>query len=111
MRQIKSNFLPKFRPCRFCKIGYSVHGDAGEYLRQAAEWQRGIIIPDSEFAVSGLVPDLKRVLAQAPLWWSITRPRGAAEMQSFVDLVKSRHWFVCCTVPVGMGNFWRRVLK
>lgn len=83
-----------------------VHGDAGEYLRQVASGSVELLFLDSERSqYLAWWPDLKRVLAQGATLVVDNATSHAAEMQSFVDLVKADKDFVCCTVPVGNGEF------
>ncbi len=83
-----------------------VHGDAADYLQQAPSGSIELLFLDSERShYLAWWPDLKRVLAVGAILVVDNATSHAAEMQSFVDLVKADSDFICCTVPVGNGEF------
>lgn len=83
-----------------------VHADAGDYLKQAASGSVELLFLDSERSqYLAWWPELKRVLATGATLVVDNATSHAAEMQSFIELVKADKDFVCCTVPVGNGEF------
>lgn len=83
-----------------------VQGDAGVYLQQAESGSVDLLFLDSERSqYLAWWPDLKRVLAAGATLVVDNATSHAAEMQSFIELVKADSDFVCCTVPVGNGEF------
>lgn len=83
-----------------------VQGDAGVYLQQAESGSVDLLFLDSERSqYLAWWPDLKRVLAAGATLVVDNATSHAAEMQSFIELVKGDSDFVCCTVPVGNGEF------